>query len=77
MASFMVAPGAQGSENGYPSSATDIAENLDSDFRTAVTRQGEAKMSMQSDGMERRPELATEHLVLTQIASAAASAGTR
>jgi hypothetical protein len=83
MAPFVGAPGqVQGSENGYPGSGTGMLENLDSGLRAAVEQQGEARVSMQGVGMERdmperRPELAAEHLVLTQIASAAAAAGTR
>jgi hypothetical protein len=83
MAPLVGAPGqAQGSENGYEGSATGMPENLDPGLRAAMEHQGEARLGMQGGGVEmdvpqRRPELAAEHLVLTQIASAAASASSR
>ena len=72
----------QGNENGYAGSATSMPDNLDPGLRVTAEQQGERRLSIQSGGVERdspgvRPELAAEHAVLTQIASAAAAAGAR
>ena len=72
----------QGGENGYASSTAGLQENLDPGLRATVDQHGERRLSMQGTledrtNLERRPELAAEHAVLTQIASAAAAAGPR
>lgn len=80
MAPFVGVQGqTQGGENGYATSVAGLQENLDPGLRGAVERNGEGGVSMQGPTVDlgRRPELAAEHAVLTQIASAAAAAGTR
>lgn len=83
MAPFVGVPAhAPSSENGYSSSAAVAPENLDPGLRVGAEQHGDRRSSMQSPledrtNLERRSEMAAEHVVLTQIASAAAAAGTR
>jgi hypothetical protein len=69
------------SENGYASSAAVAPENLDPGLRVVAEQHGERRLSVQGPledrtDLGRRPEMAAEHAVLTQIASAAAATGT-
>jgi hypothetical protein len=79
MAPFVSVQGiAQSTENGYATSAASLQENSDPGLRT-VERGGEGKASLQAptEELARRPELAADHAVLTQVASTVAAAGTQ
>ena len=68
----------QGGENGYPAFVLGLEDNLDPGLRGAKEHD-EARMSIPNrpEEVERRPEFVAEHVVLAQMASAAAAAGSR